>query len=412
MDTPPNIPKRETTPGLFSEKPEIEIRPAGDQTLLFVRGDWTATHIEVIDRLCTELGKNPRMKSVQGLDLREAGALDTSGAFLLNTLRAPGLQTAPRPKASSDFTLLPVFNASPEHMALLNLVLEKPDAGALGAKKARPSGMKRLCNLPVALVNQLGKTIWDLGDAALERLSFFGEFVAAMGRSLIRPAHFRFTSMVYHMEQTGVNAIPIVCLLAFLIGTVLAYMTAGQLASFGAEIFVVKLLEVGVMREMGVLITAILVAGRSGSSFTAQIGSMLANQEVDAMRSMGIDPMGTLVVPRMLALVIMLPALVLMADLAGMFGGLCAVWLSLDITPQVFMETLQKGINFGNILAGLIKAPFFALVVGGIGCFTGFKAGSSADSVGRMTTQAVVESIFLVITLDALFALFFSQVGF
>jgi phospholipid/cholesterol/gamma-HCH transport system permease protein len=139
---------------------------------------------------------------------------------------------------------------------------------------------------------------------------------------------------------------------------------------------------------------------------------MLANQEVDAMRSMGMDPMTFLVAPRILALIFMLPALALLADLAGMLGGLCAVWLSLDITPQVFIATLRRGINFHNVIAGLVKAPFFALLIGGVGCFTGFKAGASADSVGRMTTRAVVESIFLVITLDALFALFFSKIGF
>lgn len=411
MKKSPNIKKRNTRPELPAGSPDAEIRLTDGQTLLLVRGDWTAAHIEALDRLCETLGQNRHLGAVQGLDLREAGSLDTSGAFLLNTLRVPALSAAPARARSSPPELLPVFNAGPEQTALLDLVLEEPDTGAPQAKKT-PSPMERFRNLPTSLVNRLGMTICDLGIAGLERLSFFGEFVAALGRNLARPGSFRFTSLVYHMEQAGVNAIPIVCLLAFLIGTVLAYMTASQLASFGAEIFVVKLLEVGVMREMGVLITAILVAGRSGSSFTAQIGSMLANQEVDAMRSMGIDPMITLVVPRMLALVIMLPALVLMADLAGMFGGLCAVWLSLDISPQVFMETLQRGINFDNILAGLVKAPFFALVVGGIGCFTGFKAGSSADSVGRMTTQAVVESIFLVIALDALFALFFSQIGF
>ncbi len=388
--------------------------------------------MEAIGRLYAELSKQPGLALVRGLDLSEAGSLDTAGAWLIHKLRSGGRlpvigrdqgksreqaqkRTGPSPASgeSSD-EALPVINADPEQEALLELVAQSPGdpETAPGQAEVESAGRPGLLRLPLLPVNFLGEAMFRLYGAFTERLNFFGAFVSAMGKNLLRPASFRLTSMVYHMEQAGVKAVPIVALLAFLIGTVLAYMTAGQLANFGAELFVVKLLEVGVLREMGVLITAILVAGRSGSSFTAQIGSMLANQEIDAMRSMGMDPMIFLVVPRMLALMIMLPALVLLADLAGMFGGLCAVWLSLDITPQVFIQTLHEGINFDNVLVGLAKAPFFALVIGGIGCFTGFKAGNSADSVGRMTTKAVVESIFLVITLDALFALFFSKIGF
>ena len=401
-------------------KPEAEIRQADGQSLLFIRGDWTARNIEELSRLCAELAKKPGLALVRGLDLGEAGSLDTLGAYLINKLRSGGRvpvmgrPSAPKP-AKADPDILPVANPSQDHLALLDLVAqgaERPDEEEATPGERSHGALKTLLTAPAAPVRSVGEAVHNLARACLERLNFFGAFVEALGRNIARPAGFRLTSMIYHMEQAGVNAVPIVALLAFLIGTVLAYMTASQLANFGAEIFVVKLLEVGVMREMGVLITAILVAGRSGSSFTAQIGAMLANQEIDAMRSMGMDPMIFLVVPRMLALMIMLPALVLLADLAGMFGGLCAVWLSLDITPQIFMQTLHRSINFNNVIAGLVKAPFFALVIGGIGCFTGFKAGSSADSVGRMTTKAVVESIFLVITLDALFALFFSKIGF
>jgi phospholipid/cholesterol/gamma-HCH transport system permease protein len=213
------------------------------------------------------------------------------------------------------------------------------------------------------------------------------------------------------MEQTGVNAIPIVALLSFLIGMVLSYMAATQLAGFGAQIFVVNLLEVAIMREMGVLLTAILVAGRSGSSYTAQIGAMAANQEIDAMRSIGLDPMHMLVVPRVTALVATLPRLVMVADVSGLLGGLVAVWVSLDITPGMFMEALQRAFNLQHFVIGLAKAPFFAAIIGCIGCFDGFKARRSADSVGRMTTRSVVESIFMVIALDAFFAVFLTSVG-
>lgn len=391
-------------------KPGAEIRQAEGQSALFISGDWTSAHIEALGRLGAELAGKPGLALVRGLDLSELGLLDTAGAFLIDKLRR-GLLL---PAQASAPALLPLAGGSADKLALLELVAQSgaSQAAPFAAGAPSPGAFKGALRVSARPLHNLGEAVHGLGRAALERLSFFGAFMAALGRNIAHPSEFRLTSLVYHMEQAGVRAVPIVALLAFLIGTVLAYMAAGQLANFGAEIFVVKLLEVGVMREMGVLITAILVAGRSGSSFTAQIGSMLANQEVDAMRSMGMDPMSFLVLPRMLALVIMLPALVLLADLAGMLGGLCAVWLSLDITPQIFIDTLQRGINFGNVVAGLVKAPFFALVIGGIGCLTGFKAGQSADSVGRMTTRAVVESIFLVITLDALFALFFSKIGF
>jgi phospholipid/cholesterol/gamma-HCH transport system permease protein len=244
-----------------------------------------------------------------------------------------------------------------------------------------------------------------------ERLSFFGQFLLTLGKNIIQPWDVRWISVICHMGQAGVGSIPIVALLSFLIGMVLSYMTATLMAGFGAQIFVVNLLEVAILREMGVLLTAILIAGRSGSSYTAQIGSMVAGQEIDAMRSMGLDPMHMLVVPRVSALLLMLPLLVVVADFSGLLGGLVAVWFSLDIAPVMFLEALQRNIHLQNFVVGLVKAPFFALLIGCIGCFDGFKVTGSADSVGRMTTQAVVESIFMVITLDAFFALFFTSIG-
>jgi phospholipid/cholesterol/gamma-HCH transport system permease protein len=212
------------------------------------------------------------------------------------------------------------------------------------------------------------------------------------------------------VEHAGLRAVPIVCLLNFLIGLVIAYMALSSLAMFGAQIYVVNLLEVVTLREMGVLITAILVAGRSGSSFTAQIGVMVSNQEVDAMRVMGLDPMRVLVLPRALALVAALPCLVVLADVMGLLGGLVASWVSMDISPTVFIHTLQRSMTVKHVLVGVVKAPVFALVIGCVGCFLGFQVKGGADAVGALTTRSVVESIFMVILLDALFALFFSIV--
>jgi phospholipid/cholesterol/gamma-HCH transport system permease protein len=214
------------------------------------------------------------------------------------------------------------------------------------------------------------------------------------------------------MEQVGLNAMPIVALISFLIGVVLAYMGALQLTRFGASVFVVDLLEVAVLRELGILLTAILVAGRSGSAFTAQIGSMKIREEVDAMRTMGLDPVEVLVVPRILALLITLPMLGFIADLAGLLGGGLMTWTVLGIGPATFLERLRDTVDMRHFAAGLIKAPFFALAIGLIGCLLGFRVSGSSESVGRLTTQAVVEAIFTVIVLDAGFAVFFSAIGF
>ena len=188
-------------------------------------------------------------------------------------------------------------------------------------------------------------------------------------------------------------------------------MGAAQFAKFGAQVFVINMLEISTLREMGVLLTALVVAGRSGSSFTAQIGSMMANEEVAAMRSMGLDPMEVLVVPRVLALVIMLPVLAFIADIMGILGGGVAAWGTLDIEPAAFTARFREIVQLRNFIVGIVKAPFFAFSIALIGCFQGFRVTGSAESVGRLTTQSVVESIFMVIVLNAIFAILFTTLG-
>ncbi|MDL2280011.1 ABC transporter permease, partial [Desulfovibrio sp. OttesenSCG-928-G11] len=210
---------------------------------------------------------------------------------------------------------------------------------------------------------------------------------------------------------TGLRAVPIVALLTFLIGLVVAYMGAQQLTMFGAQIFAVNLLEVTVMREMAVLITSIVVAGRSSSSFTAQIGAMVANEEVDALRALGLDPGAMLVVPRVMALILSLPLLVFLADIMALLGGWAALLMVMDMDLVTFITQLEKVARDNNFLAGMIKTPFFAIAIGLVGCFHGFRATGSAESVGFLTTVSVVQSIFIVILLDALFAIFFMNIG-
>lgn len=217
--------------------------------------------------------------------------------------------------------------------------------------------------------------------------------------------------MVAHIEQTGLDAAPIVALLTFLVGAVVAFLGATVLKSFGATIFTVDLVAFSFLREFGVLLTAILIAGRTASAFTAQIGSMKANEEIDAIRTLGLDPMELLVLPRVLALLVALPMLTFLAMLSGIVGGgvVCAV--ALDISPAMFLSLLQSDIGVQHFLVGMVKAPIFAFLIAAIGCLEGFKVSGSAESVGAHTTSSVVQSIFVVIVLDAVAAMFFMEMG-
>ena len=240
-----------------------------------------------------------------------------------------------------------------------------------------------------------------LGRVTVETI----EAILAPRRELPVPA------FVKQIEETGLTALPIVGLLAFLIGVVLAYQGADQLKRFGAEIFTVDLLGVGFLRELGGLVTAIIVAGRSGSAFTATIGTMRVNEEVDAMQTMGLNIPELLVIPRVLGLVVALPLLTFYADVIGLVGGAIMCYFDLNITVPEFIRELQAAITVKTLMVGLIKAPVFAFIIALVGCFEGLKVERNAESVGRLTTRSVVESIFLIIAFDAGFSVFFSLLG-
>jgi phospholipid/cholesterol/gamma-HCH transport system permease protein len=245
----------------------------------------------------------------------------------------------------------------------------------------------------------------------VELVNLLGAVIARLAGIVIHPSRLRLTSVVYHMQQAGLNAVPIAGLMSFLIGIVLAYMGAVQLRQFGAEIFVVDLIAIAVLRELGILLTAIIVAGRSASAFTASIGSMKMREEIDAMRTLGLDPLQILVVPRVLALLISLPLLGVVADFAGLLGGLVMSWLELGVSPEMFVVRLSDNVSVWHFLVGIIKAPFFAVVIALIGCHHGLKVGGNAESLGKLTSASVVLAIFLVILLDAIFAIFFATVN-
>jgi phospholipid/cholesterol/gamma-HCH transport system permease protein len=260
----------------------------------------------------------------------------------------------------------------------------------------------------LGFVARIGEVTIALSRRALSMLGFGGLVASAIAGLLGRPRRLRVTATTVQMEQTGLNALPIVGLLAFLIGVVFAYQGADQLRRFGAEIYTVNLLGIAILRELGVLLTAIIIAGRSGSAFTAQIGTMQVNQEIDAMRTLGLDPVEVLVVPRLLGLGLTLPLLVFYADAMGLLGGALMCWATLGISVPAFIDQLRGAITEWTLWIGIIKAPFFAAIIALVGCYEGFNVAGSADSVGRLTTQSVVEAIFLVILADSAFSILFS----
>lgn len=370
------------------------------ELVLTFSGTWdVATIGRMTARLlhrCTEVGNAcavPGDAPVVHLDLTEVNRLDTAGAQLL-CRAAASMATAGAHV---------VWHVSDHGQStLLDRVRAIDTAAVPRARRISPV---------VGALNAIGASIVEELEQTRSITGFLGMFLVSLAAAVVRPWRLRWVSIVHHMEQTGIQAVPIVALLTFLIGLVTAYMGSEQFTRFGAQVFVVNLIEVSTLRELGVLLTALIVAGRSGSSFTAQIGAMVANEEVDAMRSMGLDPMEVLVIPRVVALVLMLPVLTFIADFMGVLGGGIASWLSLGISPGAFAVRFLEITRLANFVTGLVKAPFFALIIGIVGCFQGFRVTGSAESVGRLTTQSVVESIFLVIVANAGFAILFMSLG-
>ncbi|MEZ5931385.1 MAG: ABC transporter permease [Alphaproteobacteria bacterium] len=358
-------------------------------------GGWTFDHLPHLDRRQAEilnLATDMRGGTVL-IGLGGITAMDTSGAWLLHRLQS-------RLTALGVRVEMPIGDE--RHRALLAEVQRV--AFDVPTEPALPGGLIRL-------VNELGKGAIDAVVEGARLLSFFGWTVLTLIRSLVSPGRLRLTSLTHHLEQTCLHALPIVGLIAFLIGVVMAYQGADQLRRFGAEIFTVDLVGVSVLREIGILLTAIVVAGRSGSAFTAEIGAMAVNQEIDAIKTLGLDVVEVLVLPRMLALMIALPLLAFFADILGLFGGGLMAWVVLDITPGQFLNQLDDAIEPATFWVGIIKAPVFAFLIALVGCYQGLLVSGSADSVGRNTTASVVISIFLVIVFDALFSILFSALG-
>ncbi len=263
----------------------------------------------------------------------------------------------------------------------------------------------------VEALEHVGKNIAESGRDFYEMVDFLGVIVAAFCRVVVRPSNFRFTAIVHQIDVVGFRAVPIIVLINFLIGAILAQQGIFHFRKFGAETFVVDMVGILTLREVGVLICSIMVAGRSGSAYTAELGSMKMREEMDALRVMGFDPVEVLVLPRMIALIVALPLLTFIGSMAALFGGGLVSWLYGGFSPEVFIDRLREAISRDTFEVGMYKAPFMAAVIGLVAAVEGMRVQGSAESLGEHTTSSVVKSIFLVIVLDGLFAMFFAGIG-
>jgi phospholipid/cholesterol/gamma-HCH transport system permease protein len=360
----------------------IVVRDNGGQ--LALAGD---LGIRTLAEARNALKQLPKQGAKRSLDLAELDNLDTPGALFLCGLRDKGLT---------------LTGIRAEHQALLDLICGL-DLKPLPKVAAVPRWRQ--------LVIQVGKGGHDIAQSAVDIATFIGRTASWTVRAIIHPHSLRPASISRHIAETGIQALPIIGLMAIMIAVVIGYQGVAQLRPFGGDYFTINLVAVSVLREMAVIITAIMVAGRSGSAFTAEIGVMKTRQEVDALQVMGMEPMQVLVVPRVIALVITLPLLTFFADIMGLIGGAAISQLLLNMSPVQYLARLPQVVDGSDLFVGLFKAPVFAFFIASIACMHGLQVTGSAESVGRETTRAVVKSIFLVISLDAMFSIVFEKIG-
>jgi phospholipid/cholesterol/gamma-HCH transport system permease protein len=373
---------------LNSTRFQVDTAADGKQ-VLSVAGDWT---IWTINRVENQL-RSTKVRHDAILDVSGLDRIDTSGAYLID--RALGaLEGVDDP-----------IRIRGRHDTIERLLGK--------VRKASPAAPPDPVRQPgfIALLDRAGHGAVEAWAEFLGTLSFIGETMATLGRLIVNPKRIRWTSVVAVMEEAGLDALPIISFLAFFIGLVIAFIGANLLAMFNASVFTVELVGIGMLREFGAVITAILLAGRTDSAFTAQLGAMKMRQEIDAMRTIGLDPMEALVAPRLIALLVMTPLLTFAATIAGVAGGLVAAWSSMGISPTLFVERFQTQVPEQHFWVGIVKTPVFALVVALVGCRQGLLVGDDVVSLGRRTTSSVVQSIFLVILLDAIFAIVFYQLN-
>jgi len=352
---------------------------------LLARGAWTVANVELLERLCAHA--SPKREGP--IDLSGVTALDTVGAWLFEKLARSG---------ASGMSETIFVGTSPSYSGLLREVRElnkrKP-----GKRREHP------------LVDRLTKMAHDIVVDGVAFLHMLGAVSVALGGVLRQPKSFRLTSTVYQLGRVGWQAIPIMALITFLIGAIIAQQGIFHFRKFGADSYVVDMVGILVLREIGVLIVAIMVAGRSGSAYTAELGSMKMREEIDALLTMGLDPVEVLILPRVIALVCALPILSFIGSMAALYGGGLVAQFYGGMEPPIYIARLHEAVSVTHFEVGILKAPFMALVIGIVACSEGLRVKGSAESLGRQTTTSVVKSIFLVIVLDGLFAVFFASIG-
>ena len=366
---------------------DFQIDDGGPGLTLRLTGDWTATELGRISR---RLDDELQDRKVEAVDLSALGRFDTAGALAIvqaSHCVLPEAAWAERPEAGRTYAMV-----------------HKLERESAGPPRQSPGWVRGFA--------KVGRGVGDIAAEATLSMAFLGRLIVAVGTALRHPARIRWAAWFSQGERSGLDAIPIVAVTNFFIGSVIAFLGANLLTQFGAGVFTVQLVAVATLRELAVLITAILLAGRSSSSFAAEIGSMRMNQEVDAMQVMGVNPFQALVIPRLAAMVVMLPLLTFIGMVAGLFGGLLVTWSQLSYGPSFFVQRISEDPNMGtHLMVGMIKAPVFAVVIAAIGCRQGMSVAGDVESLGRRVTAAVVQAIFAIIFLDAVFALIFLELN-
>jgi phospholipid/cholesterol/gamma-HCH transport system permease protein len=379
------------TTHVAKDVPRLILERDGDAARLVVEGTWKIGNSELMERLLSDLPVE--RSSHLRMDLSRITGLDTAGAWLLHRVRGDLEFKGVR---------VDLDGVEGAHAALMDEVerLHPPP----WEPEHHPLSL-------FGVFERTGRQVVEILKDCKSVLHIVGSLASVLARVFVRPKCIRLPSLATQFERVCIGAVPIVMLMSFLIGAIISQQGGFYLRQFGADVYVVDLAGVLVLREIGVILTAIMVAGRSGSAFTAEIGSMKMREEIDALHVIGLRVTEVLVMPRLLALIIALPILTFLSDLAALFGAGLVSWFYLDIAPPVFIKLMQAAVTVDTLVVGLVKAPFMALIIGLVACVEGFKVSGSAESLGQHTTLSVVKAIFMVIVVDGLFAIFFSSIG-
>lgn len=376
----------------MSDGPTLQQITRGDGMALRAAGPWTARFAPALERIVGDAEKLTGSRLDIFIDVSQVSKLDTFGAWLIERLRRTLTQGGVEAQ---------IAGLSANYASLVDEV-----------RRVKPANAPATGGLTVAgLLDRIGRSVFGVAETLIGLIGMMGAVIAAWARVLLHPSRLRLTSTVHHLEQVCWHAVPIVVLITFLIGCIIAQQGIFHFRRFGADVFVVDMLGVLVLREIGVLLVAIMVAGRSGSAYTAELGSMKMREEIDALRTMGFDPIEVLILPRMIALVVGLPILAFLGGMAALYGGGLVAWLYGGVDPDAFLSRLRDAISINHFIVGMIKAPVMAAVIGIVACVEGLAVQGSAESLGQHTTSSVVKGIFLVIVMDGVFAIFFATIG-